>query len=98
LWRLPSGKQSRVKSIVAPSGEVNEAFVGQAITLTLENEIDISRGDMIVRADESQPTVSQAFDAHIVWMNETRCSLAKNMPSSWQASRYSGAWKKCCTV
>ena len=68
---LPSGKQSKVKSIVAPSGDVNEAFVGQAITLTLENEIDISRGDMIVRADEQQPTVSQAFDAHIVWMNES---------------------------
>jgi sulfate adenylyltransferase subunit 1 len=74
---LPSGKQSKVKSIVAPSGEVNEAFVGQAITLTLENEIDISRGDMIVRADESQPTVSQAFDAHIVWMNESPLQVGK---------------------
>ncbi|MFO1379672.1 MAG: sulfate adenylyltransferase subunit CysN [Chitinivorax sp.] len=67
---LPSGKQSKVKSIVAPQGEVANAFVGQAITLTLEDEIDISRGDMIVRADEIQPAVSQAFDAHIVWMND----------------------------
>ena len=67
---LPSGKQSKVKSIVAPQGEVANAFVGQAITLTLEDEIDISRGDMIVRADELQPAVSQAFDAHIVWMND----------------------------
>ena len=67
---LPSGKQSKVKSIVAPQGEVANAFVGQAITLTLEDEIDISRGDMIVRVDDVQPTVSQAFDAHIVWMND----------------------------
>ncbi|MPQ71951.1 sulfate adenylyltransferase subunit CysN, partial [Pseudomonas sp. MWU12-2323] len=43
----------------------------QAITLTLEDEIDISRGDMLVRADEAAPHVSQSFDAHLVAMGET---------------------------
>jgi len=48
---LPSGKTSTVKSIVVWEGELAEAHVGQAITLTLNDEIDISRGDMIVAAD-----------------------------------------------
>ena len=67
---LPSGKRSKVKSVLGSSGETDLAFTGQAVTLTLETEIDISRGDMIVRADESEPNVSTAFDAHVVWMNE----------------------------
>ena len=45
---LPSGKTSKVKSIVTYDGELDYAFVGQAVTITLEDEIDISRGDMIV--------------------------------------------------
>lgn len=67
---LPSGKRSQVKSIVTADGDQARAFAGQAITLTLSDEIDISRGDMIVRADENSPYIAQAFDAHIVWMNE----------------------------
>lgn len=67
---LPSGKRSKVKTVLGSTGEADLAFTGQAITLTLETEIDISRGDMIVRADESEPNVSTAFDAHVVWMNE----------------------------
>jgi sulfate adenylyltransferase subunit 1 len=49
---LPSGKRSKVKEVVTFEGNQPSAFVGQAITLTLEDEIDISRGDMIVRAGE----------------------------------------------
>jgi len=71
ITALPSGKQADVKSVLTPSGEENTGFVGQAITVTLDREIDISRGDMIVRADETLPNMSQAFDAHIVWMNDT---------------------------
>ncbi len=67
---LPSGKKAKVKTVLGSSGDAELAFTGQAITLTLDREIDISRGDMIVRADESAPNVSTAFDAHVVWMNE----------------------------
>ncbi len=70
ITALPSGKQAVVKSVLTPAGDDNVGFVGQAITVTLDREIDISRGDMIVRADETLPNVSQAFDAHIVWMND----------------------------
>jgi len=74
---LPSGKRSKVKEVVTFEGNQPSAFVGQAITLTLEDEIDISRGDMIVRAGEQQPSVSQAFDAHLVWMAEAPLELGK---------------------
>ncbi len=66
---LPSGKQSKVDSIVTYEGQLNEAFAGQAVTLTLEDEIDISRGDMIVKADDDV-TVADFLQGHIVWMAE----------------------------
>jgi sulfate adenylyltransferase subunit 1 len=74
---LPSGKKSKVKAIVTADGDLPAAFAGQAITLTLEDEIDISRGDMIVRADEARPAVSNAFAAHVVWMNEHPLTVGK---------------------
>lgn len=64
---LPSKKTSRVKSIVTYDGNLDEAFAPLAVTLTTEDEIDISRGDMIVRPD-NQPTVTDKFDATLVWM------------------------------
>ncbi|MCE9547706.1 MAG: sulfate adenylyltransferase subunit CysN [Planctomycetia bacterium] len=67
---LPSRKTSRVKSIVAFDGEMAEAFASQAVTLTLEDEVDISRGDMIVRPGNVPPTL-QRFDCMMVWMAET---------------------------
>ncbi|MGP3791161.1 sulfate adenylyltransferase subunit CysN [Pseudomonas sp. B392_1p] len=66
---LPSGKTSRVKSIVTFEGELEQAIPGQAITLTLEDEIDVSRGDMLVHAD-NRPPISDGFDAMLVWMGE----------------------------
>ena len=66
---LPSRKTSRVKSIVTFDGEQEEAFAPQAVTLTLTDEIDISRGDMIVRPG-NMPKLEQRFDAMIVWMAE----------------------------
>ncbi|MFM7074183.1 MAG: sulfate adenylyltransferase subunit CysN [Planctomycetota bacterium] len=69
ILALPSRKTSRVKSIVTYDGEVDEAFAPQAVTLTLEDEIDISRGDMIVRPG-NVPRVEQKFDAMVVWMSE----------------------------
>ncbi|MEQ8288168.1 MAG: sulfate adenylyltransferase subunit CysN [Gammaproteobacteria bacterium] len=66
---LPSGKQSNVESIVTYEGELDEAFPPMAVTLTLTDEIDVSRGDMIVRSDDL-PLVGNRFDAKIVWMTE----------------------------
>ncbi|MDC7711285.1 sulfate adenylyltransferase subunit CysN [Vogesella indigofera] len=75
---LPSGKQSTVESVVVYEGKLDVARSGQAITLTLADEIDISRGDMIVRADETAPTVSQAIEAHLVWMDENPLVVGKD--------------------
>src|SRR4051812_9366752 len=69
VMALPSGKRSKVKSIVTWEGEPDEAFSPQAITVTLEDEIDVSRGDMLVRPD-NQPHVSSQIEAMIVWMAE----------------------------
>jgi bifunctional enzyme CysN/CysC len=66
---LPSGKTSRIKSIVTYDGELQEAFPPMAVTLTLEDEIDISRGDTIVPSG-SQPLLADKFDTTIVWMTE----------------------------
>ena len=66
---LPSGKTSRVKVIDTYDGEIEEAFAAQSVTILLEDEIDISRGDMIVKPD-NLPRVTRRFDAQIVWMHE----------------------------
>ncbi len=66
---LPSGKPSKVKAIDTWEGELDEAFAGQSVTIRLEDEIDISRGDMIVKPD-NLPRVTRRFDAHMVWMHE----------------------------
>ena len=66
---LPSGKSSPVKSIVTYDEELELAFTQMAVTLTLEDEIDISRGDMIVHSD-NLPALRSEFTANIVWMNE----------------------------
>jgi len=66
---LPSRKTNRVKSIVTFAGEQPEAFAGQAVTLTLEKEVDISRGDLLVHPG-NLPHVGQAFEAMLVWMAE----------------------------
>ena len=69
ITALPSGKSSTVKSIVTYDGNQQEAFTGQAVTLTLEDEIDISRGDMIVKSDDL-PSTANSINADIVWMSE----------------------------
>jgi sulfate adenylyltransferase large subunit len=73
---LPSGKISTVKSIVVWEGELTEASTGQAITLTLNDEIDISRGDMIIAADDTL-TMAHNFEAHLVWMHEQPLHVGK---------------------
>lgn len=66
---LPSMKRSHVKSIVTYEGELEEAFCPQCVTLTLEDEIDISRGEMIVRPD-NLPNIGRSFETMLVWMDE----------------------------
>ena len=69
VMALPSRKKSRVKDIVTFDGNLDEAFAPLSVTLTLEDEIDISRGDMLVRPG-NVPKVDQKFDAMVVWMAE----------------------------
>lgn len=66
---VPSDKTSRIKDIVTYDGSLEQAFVGQSVTLLLEDEVDVSRGDMLVQADAAvEPTLN--FSAHVVWMSE----------------------------
>ncbi|TAK63751.1 sulfate adenylyltransferase subunit CysN [Methylobacter sp.] len=67
---LPSGKSSKIKEIVTYDGELEQAFSPMAVTLTLEDEIDISRGDTIIGTEQTSATVSDKFNATIVWMAE----------------------------
>ncbi len=69
LRSLPSGKTSKVKSVVTMSGDLDEAIAGQSVTITLEDEIDCSRGDVLAAAD-SPPEVADQFESTIVWMDD----------------------------
>ena len=71
---LPSNKTSTIKSIVTYDGNLDKAHAPMAVTLTLNDEIDISRGDVIVKAD-NVPDVADEFDVHVVWMDEKPLSL-----------------------
>lgn len=66
---LPSGQRSRVKSIVTYDGDLQEAFPPMAVTLTLTDEIDVSRGDLLVHP-ANLPRLEQSFEAMVVWMAE----------------------------
>ena len=66
---LPSRKKSIVKQIVSYDGELQEAFPPQSVTITLNDEIDISRGEMIVHPD-NLPHIERHFEAMLVWMDE----------------------------
>jgi bifunctional enzyme CysN/CysC len=66
---LPSGRESRVARIVVAGGDLESATAGQSVTLTLETEVDVSRGDVLAAAD-SAPQVADQFEATIVWLQE----------------------------
>jgi len=66
---VPSGKTSSIERIVTMSGDLTEAVAGQSVTLTLTDEIDCSRGDVIAAA-EDPPEVADQFEATIVWMDD----------------------------
>jgi len=66
---LPSGKVAGVKSIVTYDGDLKEAFAGQSVVLTLDRDIDVSRGDMIVRRNNI-PLAGRSFEAILCWLDD----------------------------
>lgn len=70
---LPSGKTSKVKSIVTYDGDLDEAFVDQSVTLTLTDEIDVSRGDVLVHVGD-QVAQTNHLKANLVWMMDKACT------------------------
>ena len=68
---LPSGIDSKIKSIDTFNGEINQAFAPMSVCITLEDDIDISRGDMLVR-EHNQPFIGQELDLMICWMNSKK--------------------------
>ena len=77
VMALPSRKKSRVKSIVTYDGELDYAFPPQSVTLTLEDEIDVSRGEMLVHPD-NLPYEGRNFEAMLVWMDEEPMDMNKS--------------------
>jgi sulfate adenylyltransferase large subunit len=82
----PSGKSARVKRVVTFDGDLPKAFAPQSVTLTLDHEIDVSRGDILTSA-AAPPLVGQKFEAELVWMDERpldpgRVYLLKNSTRS----------------
>lgn len=67
---MPSGKQSTVQRIVTATGDLEQAIAGQSVTITLDDEIDCSRGDVLVSAEDPSE-VSDQFQARLLWMSET---------------------------
>ncbi|PKG57844.1 sulfate adenylyltransferase subunit CysN [Shewanella sp. GutDb-MelDb] len=76
LVALPSGKRSKVERIVTFDGDLSEAIAGQAVTLTLEDEIDISRGDLLSQVDNA-PTLANQISADIAWMDEKQLQIGQ---------------------
>jgi sulfate adenylyltransferase large subunit len=73
---LPSGRKTRVRSITSYDGNLPEAFAPMSVTLQLEDEIDLSRGDMLVSPEHS-PRVSKRFQAMVVWLHETPLEIGR---------------------
>lgn len=69
VMAMPSGFTSKIKSIETIDGQLEEAFAPMSVTITLEDEIDISRGDMIVKPN-NQPSATQDVELMICWLNE----------------------------
>ena len=68
---LPSGRITHIERIVTHDGDLAEAAAGRAVTLTLADEVDASRGD-IIASDTDRPALAEQFAAHVVWMNEAQ--------------------------
>ena len=74
---LPSGLESTVKSIDFAGESLDEAYAPESVTIRLNDEIDISRGDTLVKADEKQPQVEQDVTLDVCWLNQTPAQIRK---------------------
>jgi sulfate adenylyltransferase subunit 1 len=86
---LPSGVKSKIKSIDTFDGEAEEAFSPMSVCITLTDDIDISRGDMLVR-ENNKPNIAQDIDVMICWMNEK-----KMMPNGKYVIRHTSQTTRC---
>src|SRR6478752_3204829 len=86
---LPSGFTSRILSVETADGEVDEAYPPMSVTVRLEDEIDVSRGDMICRP-HNQPTVTQDLDAMICWLTEQ----SRLAPGTKLAIKHTTRWAR----
>jgi sulfate adenylyltransferase subunit 1 len=86
---LPSGFTTRIKAIDGPEGPVKEAFAPMSVTILLEDDLDVSRGDMIVR-ENNAPRVAQDLDMMICWMNPR-----KLVPNGKYAIRHTTREARC---
>lgn len=93
IMALPSRKTSIVDRIVTFDGDLDEAFNGQAVTITLKDEIDVSRGDMLVHIDDL-PIVSNKVNADIVWMADAELVAGKQYEVKFSSSVTQGAVSK----
>jgi len=73
---LPSGKESTIKQVVTQDGELQGAIAGQSVTLTLSDEIDISRGDVIAHKTD-RPEIAQQIEAALIWMSEDDLQIGR---------------------
>ncbi|MEM9562366.1 MAG: sulfate adenylyltransferase subunit CysN [Actinomycetota bacterium] len=90
---LPSGFTTRIKSIIGPTGEVEEAYAPMAATILLEDDLDISRGDMICRVN-NQPTATQDLEAMVCWMSEASQLTAGSKLAIKHSTRWARALVK----
>ena len=92
---LPSGHTSTIKSIVTADGDLPQAYAPMAITVTLTQEIDISRGDTLVHASNAAHTISSnQFTAHLVWMDQQTLSLTRDYELKLGSKRINARIKK----
>jgi hypothetical protein len=76
ILALPAGRRSRVKTIETFDGRLEEAVAPMSVTLTLEDELDISRGDLLASGQKT-PEVARLFDANVVWLSERPLDLGR---------------------
>ncbi len=86
---LPSGFSTRIKAIIGPRGEVEEAYSPMAVTVLLEDDLDISRGDMLCRVN-NQPAATQDLEAMVCWMSEA----SQLAPGAKLAIKHTTRWAR----
>ncbi len=87
---LPSGRKSRVARIVGLQQDLDEALAGESVTLTLADELGVTRGDVIASADQPPP-VAQRFECHLVWLGDAPLELGRAYLVKQGASTVPGA-------